>query len=297
LFDNPEASCRQCGAATEVVGELLSANQFAGRRTDPIGGVLLRCPKCLLVLRHPVLTDEEYDRLYSSAPAKAWSDRGHRQDHRLVAQRVTSAGAKRVLDIGCGQGGLFDLLPPEAACFAIDPLRIEQNRFTYIGSTVYDASATEYFGTFDVCTATDVIEHFPNPILVLAQMALFVRPGGLVILTTGDANSKAAKQKRGKFWYFCFAEHLSFISDEWARKNPVPTLSYIESVTFRHGATGLRMAPTLAARMVRNRKSVRVSGVPGLAVDHRLFVYKRESLTSLKQFPGDCSDVPTVNQD
>jgi 2-polyprenyl-3-methyl-5-hydroxy-6-metoxy-1,4-benzoquinol methylase len=230
-----------------------------------------------LVVRHPVLSDSEYDELYAQAPTHAWSDRGHREDHHIVAQRVLAAGAERVLDVGCGQGGLFQLLPRSTECFGIDPLHIDQDRFSYIGSSLFDPIAAPHHGTFDVCTATDVIEHFRNPLLALKQMALFVRPGGLLLITTGDAESRVAIAKKGKFWYVCFAEHLSFISETWAQKIEVTGVRYVESVPFRHGASGLRKLPTLAVRIARDVQSAWKSGVPGLAADHRMFVFERIS--------------------
>ena len=42
-------------------------------------------------------------------------------------------------------------------------------------------------GTFDVVTAIEVIEHVTEPVAVMGQIASLLKPGGIFVLTTGNA--------------------------------------------------------------------------------------------------------------
>jgi SAM-dependent methyltransferase len=65
---------------------------------------------------------------------------------------------------------------------------------------------------FDVVTLWDVIEHVPEPVPLLAEIARVLKPGGRVVLTTGDWGSAYA-QRHGEHWHLMTPPwHLSFFT-------------------------------------------------------------------------------------
>src|ERR1700721_2547826 len=114
---NPTPVCRGCGSrGCERLGDLPDSHQFAGLALPNAipGGALFRCPDCGLVFRSPILTPDEYNRLYAEGSAKLWINDGGvlRDDQQLVKSYIEERrpqGAK-VLDIGCYTGEFLSSL-------------------------------------------------------------------------------------------------------------------------------------------------------------------------------------------
>ena len=65
---------------------------------------------------------------------------------------------------------------------------------------------------FDVITLWDVIEHVPDPVPLLTEAARVLKPGGQLILTTGDWGSAYA-QRHGADWHLMTPPwHLTMFS-------------------------------------------------------------------------------------
>ena len=101
------------------------------------------------------------------------------------AARLPPGG--RVLDVGAGSApyrGLFAHCAYLTHDFA--ELAPEQLRHGGYGAIdiVSDATAIPgKSGSFDVILCTEVIEHHPEPILVVRELGRLLRPGGLLLLT------------------------------------------------------------------------------------------------------------------
>ncbi len=76
---------------------------------------------------------------------------------------------------------------------------------------IADAAAVPCAGdTFDAVTLWDVLEHLPEPHAALAEIARILRPGGRLVLTTGDVGSLAARLSGSRWHLYTIPEHLFF---------------------------------------------------------------------------------------
>jgi 2-polyprenyl-6-hydroxyphenyl methylase / 3-demethylubiquinone-9 3-methyltransferase len=119
----------------------------------------------------------------------------------FIDERVGLRG-KRVLDIGCGGGILAEAMAARGAqVTAIDmaaaPLAVAQIHLRESGLEVeYLKSTAETHaearpGAYDAVTCLEMLEHVPDPSLVVAACSRLVRPGGEVFFSTINRNPKA----------------------------------------------------------------------------------------------------------
>lgn len=122
----------------------------------------------------------------------------------------------RLLDVGCAAG--FFLAEAQAhyevqgvelsawsSAYARDRLGLRVVTGTLQQAALPDAH-------FDIVTLWDVIEHVPDPVPLLAEAARVLRPGGRLVLTTGDWGSAYARA-RGADWHLMTPPwHLSFFT-------------------------------------------------------------------------------------
>jgi 2-polyprenyl-6-hydroxyphenyl methylase/3-demethylubiquinone-9 3-methyltransferase len=108
------------------------------------------------------------------------------RDRRIAAARSHLAG--RVLDIGCADGPLAELVPPDRYVGVdLAPAAVEAARAAHPShrfEVISDLASDE---RFDTIAALAVIEHVPEPASWLADLATHLAPGGSIVLTTPHA--------------------------------------------------------------------------------------------------------------
>lgn len=214
--------CRSCGNQNSVKsqGKLPDARLFAGTvlPTALPGGMLCRCGDCGFVFRQPILATEDYNRLYRTSAAGSWDESG-RVDHDLVRAALRRhLGKGSVLDVGCGAGTLLSTLAGEFEIFGIemnpDASRTAEGRgLKMIGSDLQ--AVTNLAVRFDAVVSCDVIEHLADPVDFLRKALSLTRPGGLVLVSSGNADAWCWRLAGGSFWYCYGPEHISFVSPKW----------------------------------------------------------------------------------
>lgn len=136
---------------------------------------------------------------------------------RVDATHTPAGTPPRLLDAGCGPGYFvraardagFDACGVEVSRYAVEFARRELGVDVRHG-TVPGADLPA--GRFDVVTMWDVIEHLPDPLAALRAVAEVLRPGGVVMLSTGDYASLVARLS-GRHWHlFNLPEHLWFFT-------------------------------------------------------------------------------------
>lgn len=117
------------------------------------------------------------------------SPKFYRLCFRLLSPRIR-AGA-RVIDLGCGQGGLLEEFAkglPGVQFFALD-ISNKLAEFTQkrVSSARVLQGDVEHLpfknGQFDAVLMTEVFEHLPSPAIALAQVFRILKPGGWLMLS------------------------------------------------------------------------------------------------------------------
>lgn len=219
---NSNLSCPYCAShELRTLGKLPDSHWFAGKGLEkPLsGGALYRCCRCQLKFRYPVHDTTAYKQLYDNAAVSAWPENAARPDWDLIIghilQRLPQGG--RVLDFGCYTGGLLARLGPNyerhgveinkaAAALATD------KRLAHVWPSVDDIPGEL---RFDVVIASDVIEHITDPGHLIDRLFALLADDGVLIITTGDADSHLWNRFRANWWYCFYPEHISFLSRAW----------------------------------------------------------------------------------
>ncbi len=117
----------------------------------------------------------------------------------FIESKVPLSG-KRVLDVGCGGGVLSESMAERGAdVTGIDPgadnIRVAREHLTDC-QVDYRACTLENFAgdspaRFDVITCMELLEHVPEPPILIEQMAALLQPGGHLFLATINRNLKS----------------------------------------------------------------------------------------------------------
>jgi ubiquinone/menaquinone biosynthesis C-methylase UbiE len=141
-------------------------------------------------------------------------------------EHANVANAKRILEVGCGNGDLWqnhlDLLPLDATLtlsdFAVGILQQAQNRFAnnkQVSVVQVDVQEIPFpDNSFDVVIANHVLHHIPNIPTAITEMHRVLRPGGTLYALANGTNGlehflhEAIKQVEPTST--AFAENLPF---------------------------------------------------------------------------------------
>jgi SAM-dependent methyltransferase len=190
---------------------------------------ILRCPKCELFRLdfqedYQKFIHEYYnDKFFTGSIERAgyvdyqgdsWPELMNMRRYLTRIRRYKKRG--KLLDCGCATG-LFLTEAKKAgfSSYGFDVSAYAVRIAKKHGLRVKQATLSKVTypkQSFDVITLLDVIEHLRDPKTDLKHLGQFLKPGGLLMINTGDAGSVLA-QLEGKNWHFFVPpQHLFFFS-------------------------------------------------------------------------------------
>ena len=121
-----------------------------------------------------------------------------------------------LLEIGCAYGFF---LQEAKRYFTVRGVELAADAAEYcrrhglaVETGTADTVARSGGGSFDVIALLDVIEHLPDPHATIATLARTLAPGGVIVLTTGDFGSLAARALGSAWRLMTPPQHLWFFT-------------------------------------------------------------------------------------
>lgn len=173
-------------------------------RTSTFG--LVRCGTCgcYRIDPPPISGDDEaatfysgyYERPKSGGSTKPATPRSSRFWQVVRADPSLERAGEMVADIGCGEGHLCGELRragwTRVVGVDVSRTRVERARKLYPDGEFYDRPLEEApvpEGSFDLIIMDNVIEHLPEPVLMLRTLRRYLKPAGRIVVITPNMSS------------------------------------------------------------------------------------------------------------
>lgn len=177
--------------------------------------LIRECSNCGLLYRTPALAPDALSRYYEQADYTKWEIADFFPTERAVHQQLQRLplGA-RVLDFGCSSGRLLGALVPAYDCCGIEMNTEAAAAAASKGLRMLPATVMEHEPEeqFQAAVAVDVFEHLQAPVLVLKKLLRLVKPGGAMLIVTGNGDDSVCRLDPAQFWYFRNFEHLFMLT-------------------------------------------------------------------------------------
>lgn len=142
-------------------------------------------------------------------------------ERHLANRSPSSNGPVEWLDFGCGAGGFLKFLRKRerlaGRALAISGHDVGSYAKLLKSADGFrildlDAVAVEPTGRYDIISMIEVIEHLPSPLEPMQLVARLLKPGGLLLLTTGNLDSPIARREGIAFRYCVPEIHVSLFN-------------------------------------------------------------------------------------
>jgi SAM-dependent methyltransferase len=189
---------------------------------------IVRCSSCGCLYVRPRPRESELAAIYERFPQLSNGREGQTQDDPedgrweatdRLRRLQTLAPSGRLLDLGCGRG---DFLAAASVAFDVQgvdlvprPRREAEGLPTFRGS-LEEARFPD--ATFDVVTAVEVMEHLFDPRRTLGEIHRILKPRGIFLFQTGDADSLRARLNPETWTYLQPPIHLNVFSRSSLRR-------------------------------------------------------------------------------
>ena len=196
------ASCPVCEGTNF---QSLYTGRTTRKPTDPTEWHVDLCADCSVSFINPRPTWHELEPYYTGDyPAYQGSHGAQGNDEQVVADARASGEfrhiplptGKSVLDVGCG-GGFFLRICEKlgATVTGIEPSPIAAEKAKSFGLNVFQGTIDDFHTEerFDIITASQVLEHVPDPVSTLRHMKALLAPGGTIWIAVPNAGCRWAK--------------------------------------------------------------------------------------------------------
>ena len=189
-------------------------------------GNLYRCTSCGQLLSSCTQewyneSMEEFDNPIGTVPQGSLDKRYNQRISKILTEAQGKLPYKTdnitSLDVGCSSGALlqvaqrcgFSAHGVEPAEQAAKTAALIPNTHVFTGF-LHDAKYPD--NHFDIITLFEVIEHLTDPISITQEIARILKPGGILLIGTGNADSWTVQMQGEKWEYFDIAGHGGHIS-------------------------------------------------------------------------------------
>ncbi|MDO8312059.1 MAG: class I SAM-dependent methyltransferase, partial [Sideroxyarcus sp.] len=247
-------TCPDCRANDlEYIGAGISFGNYAGGKLMVAGHqppVILRCSKCCLVFKYPRIDEAQSLALYNAVDGSVWSSSMPRPEFDVARRVVGQSGTAgpTVLDVGCNRGEFLSGLAPEVRKYGVEVNRTAAACARQTGIHVWSSIADiPDRMIFDVVTCFDVVEHINAPSGFVRSLLSLLKPGGFLVISSGDADVFLRQPRPALNWYFSNPEHVSFVSAGWFHSilTGMPGYKIEQQVCFLHGHSRKGLLPLL----------------------------------------------------
>ena len=216
-------SCPACGSAQSLTTGPVAAGFAQTAQTESYTQppyAAAECVECGLLYKTATLDATALDRYYAAVDYRKWEIPGLYPTERIAQNIIMSlAAGSRLLDFGCSSGRLLANFTTSYECYGVEINQEAAAQASKRGITIlpFDDITAVTTRPFDVIILSDVFEHLSAPLDLLGKLVSALRPGGLLILITGDGDFHACRDNPAMFWYFRNVEHLIMLTHKHAK--------------------------------------------------------------------------------
>jgi 2-polyprenyl-3-methyl-5-hydroxy-6-metoxy-1,4-benzoquinol methylase len=234
-----------------VICDFCGADDYT-KRYQKRGFWMVQCNKCGLVYTNPRLKQEKIAALYDADYFQ-----GHGFDKSIDYVKDVKEHGKgnddftledwdcdnilallpqplipkpKLLEIGCGTGVFLDKARKHGFdCHGLELSEYAANFVRQMGIPVETKSiedASYKPESFEVIVMREVIEHLPHPLESLRTIHSWLKPGGVLLMATGNYDCPERKLRKSDWFYFMPEGHLNIFSNRTMNK-------YLRKVGFR----------------------------------------------------------------
>ena len=258
-----------------------SCRGFLQPHYEVAGFPILRCSGCglgktLLPDKFDVASiyDESY---FQGGQADGYADyQGSREvlsaEFRQIVQLLKNADppGNSLLEVGCAYGFFLDEALPHFDVRGVELAEHARHSCQRRGLRVADSIEHPLVLSgvpYDAVVMLDVIEHLPDPQALLSQLAGMVRPGGRIVLTTGDFGSLAARLMGSRWRLMTPPQHLWFFTMRSLGLQLQAAEFEVESVTHPSKRVPLSLIAYQLGRMLGIRGGWRINAKGAVPVN------------------------------
>ena len=178
---------------------------------------IIACRKCGYVRARNIPLQKEINTFYSRYNSE--SDSGidaitSKRYNVLLNYLESFRKTNNILDYGCGRGHFlkkakergWNVMGIEISETAF--IHLNKNNIPYIEKDI----PVDLHNTFDAAFCIEVIEHVLRPDIAIQEIAVLLRPGGCLYLTTPNIRSLSLSYLKNKSYFISYPEHLNYFT-------------------------------------------------------------------------------------
>lgn len=255
---------------------LFSTTPILASRVPELWG----CRQCRSRFTQNSITEQDAVDLYSAGNSSGrWQTTPFIEHHcREVVQTIEEVLYPNcfVVDVGCNTGEFLDFAKNKGCkTGGVEFSQESRAILEHKGHAIYSNLSAVENASVDVITAFDLVEHLYHPAEFMAECRNKLKPGGRLLIVTGNPLCIGARLSGGRWWYVNYPEHIVFPSKMYfARYTPFKLEQIINTYA---GNTYKRTTREILDCTIRGFCNGNYNASPSLGPDHMLVVLWKQN--------------------